>query len=145
MIHHSRLGMAKQKKVKKKSLDYGEVIAVEPFGFEFAVFRGCKPFLKHCRKYYGVDMGRSVGAALGYVATMQHSSGRMAFLMMLSEIFCEETLYHEALHMAWDLLDYAGVKLTAKNHETLAYLQGYIAKTVKAKLWPELVSKELLT
>lgn len=40
------------------------------------------------------------------------------------------TIYHEALHASWFILENAGIKITEDNHEPLAYLQGYIANEV---------------
>jgi hypothetical protein len=33
---------------------------------------------------------------------------------------------HESVHAAWKILEYAGVTVTADNHEALAYLTEYV-------------------
>lgn len=42
---------------------------------------------------------------------------------------CSEVIAHEAVHAAWAILDSAGVKVTADNHEALAYMVTWIVKT----------------
>lgn len=116
-----------------------DFIRIEPFGFNVSVSKGRKAFLRCCSRYYGIDMSKSAFGE-GYSATFENQSGQLAFAMMVPEHYCEETVYHEALHIAWFVLDEAGVKVTADNHEMLAYMQGSIAHMVKAKLWPELLS-----
>lgn len=36
------------------------------------------------------------------------------------------TMAHEATHAAWRILDLVGTKVTSKNHESLAYLVGWV-------------------
>ena len=38
------------------------------------------------------------------------------------------TVAHECVHAAWDVLDYVGVKVSADNQEALAYLVGFITE-----------------
>lgn len=38
---------------------------------------------------------------------------------------------HEVIHASWFILDEAGVKIDADNHEALTYLVGYIIKNLK--------------
>lgn len=53
--------------------------------------------------------------------------------MLLIEKDCRlNTLVHECLHVAWDILDDKGVMCSVDNQEPLAYLTDYIFdKTVK--------------
>lgn len=41
-----------------------------------------------------------------------------------------EAIYHEALHLAWNVLDSVGIEVTHGNHEMLTYLQSFIAAKI---------------
>lgn len=42
----------------------------------------------------------------------------------------DNTIHHEALHLAWQILDSVKVKIDLNNHEILAYLMDYISTKV---------------
>lgn len=53
------------------------------------------------------------------------------------------TVAHECVHAAWDVLDHVGVKVSADNQEPLAYLVGYIVEhVVKFRQQEEKKTKE---
>lgn len=41
-----------------------------------------------------------------------------------------ELLVHESIHTAWQALDLLGIKPTSDDHETLAYVAGYIGRQI---------------
>lgn len=44
--------------------------------------------------------------------------------------YSADLLVHESIHAAWRALDLLGIKPTSDDHETLAYVAGYIGKQV---------------
>jgi hypothetical protein len=54
------------------------------------------------------------------------------FLSYLPPDATVENLAHECLHLAWDILDARGVKVTADNDEPLAYLMAHLLRQVLA-------------
>ena len=79
----------------------------------------------------------------GYSAMLEKVSGEFVNIHMVlfindnsnilgySEI---NTIHHESIHIAWYILDRVGVKVEKNNHESLTYLEGYLAKIVCDKI-----------
>lgn len=56
------------------------------------------------------------------------------FIILIEEDVSDETVIHECLHTAWHVLEAKGIDLSHDNHESLAYLQGFLYKKIKNKL-----------
>ena len=41
------------------------------------------------------------------------------------------TIYHECLHTAWNILHYHNITVNIDNHESLAYVQNYLAEKIE--------------
>jgi len=52
------------------------------------------------------------------------------------------TVSHESVHMAYNILSRCGVRVSARNHESLAYLVGWIVDQVD-EFYQELINKKL--
>tara|TARA_R110000851_G_scaffold74597_5_gene164493 strand:- start:6481 stop:6858 length:378 start_codon:yes stop_codon:yes gene_type:complete len=64
-----------------------------------------------------------VHSCMGCFIHFETPNGHQALLLLAPNT---ATLCHESVHAAWGILDHAGVKVKAKNHEALAYLTGFI-------------------
>lgn len=51
-------------------------------------------------------------------------------IVMVFRTYDADTVTHECIHAAWDVLDWAGIKVDRDNHEALAYVAGFIAGKV---------------
>jgi hypothetical protein len=57
------------------------------------------------------------------------------FMLYLSHDYDEGTLYHESLHLAHFVMDYASAPISMESTETQAYLMEHIAATARNKLY----------
>ena len=63
----------------------------------------------------------------GRVMTVTHKEdGYIHFLLILPSEVEASLLAHEAVHLAWDILEHVEVKVDYNNHEALTYLVGHI-------------------
>jgi hypothetical protein len=65
-----------------------------------------------------------------YLVVTNKKDGIQYDYMIISDDSDESTIYHESLHLAWEVLDRIDIEISPDNHEILAYLQEYIAKEV---------------
>lgn len=65
-----------------------------------------------------------------YLVVSDKKTGMQYDYMIISDDGDESTIYHESLHLAWEILDRIDIEINSNNHEVLAYLQEYIAKEV---------------
>jgi len=56
------------------------------------------------------------------------------YIILLDPEACDNEIIHECLHTAWYILDHKQIECDARNHEVLAYLQGFLYERVKSKL-----------
>ncbi len=54
--------------------------------------------------------------------------------ILIANELMPDTVTHECLHIAWNMLENFGVEVDVENHEMLAYLQEYIAHKIFMKL-----------
>ena len=108
------------KKVNVKSL------IVQPYGVELIVADDWDELRKYLVKNFKYDCDEDVeikGLA-GISFCMECApTGEIKFLQFAQD---DQTLVHECVHSAYHVLDHAGVKLTADNHEALAYTVDWI-------------------
>lgn len=62
----------------------------------------------------------------GLAFHVEDPKGGPHFVVFLPDDVPILTIAHEALHIAWYLLEFKGVKVDMNNHEALAYLQQYV-------------------
>lgn len=109
-------------------------IVVEPFtGAELIVATGDKDRAKICAQL-GLE-GESGPRVRGWVQQLHYMSGGTHIVVGLPEKRCESTLYHEALHVATEVLDLHGVPVGPDNQELLCYLQEYIVRQIDAAVY----------
>lgn len=71
----------------------------------------------------------------GLVFTLnQLDTGVLNDIMLLVNPVPLDTVHHECIHIAWNLLDYHGIKIDLNNHESLTYLSAYIFENIVAIL-----------
>ncbi|QPB11393.1 hypothetical protein [Providencia phage Kokobel2] len=80
-------------------------------------------------KYYGVAVGDDSYEA--FVSTLQRGT-EISHAVVFSGIstMTAATISHESVHIAWRVLDRAGVKVDVDNHEALSYLVGWFAEKI---------------
>ena len=84
------------------------------------------------REYDGLEIRNRVSdGCTAYTCVITHEEHGEFVLMLLPAGASFIDICHESLHAAWFFLEVAGVKVTPKNHEVLAYLHGYIADSVR--------------
>jgi hypothetical protein len=75
----------------------------------------------------------------GYSAMLEKTSGKFVNIHMVLfvnnnynvlEYNYVHTVHHESIHVAWNILDRVGVRIDGSNHESLTYLESYIAEVV---------------
>lgn len=89
--------------------------------------------IKNAIHRYGNDAEQLVKYENSWCFTtwFQTSKYESCFIMSINPKISIEDIYHEALHMAYYVLHDARVKTNVDNHETLCYLQGYIAEKIR--------------
>ena len=56
------------------------------------------------------------------------------FMLYLADEYEDSTLFHECLHLAHFVMEYASAPISVESTETQAYLMEYIAATTRKKL-----------
>ena len=105
-----------------------EIVGLYRYGFIVAVRPTPKRLQRRIKKAVGaaVDIDQLwVGA--GKSLTLQCENGGFIEIVLLKETSAN-TIAHECVHAAENMLDHAGVKHSPDNHEALAYLVGYLAE-----------------
>lgn len=124
--------MEKSKKDRSSELYDRHVAKIQPYRTDLFVVPGAKDFQKVVKAVYGVKIPNSeLRGAAGYVTAIENEvTGQVTFLLMVEKERNETAVWHEALHAAIMILDHVGVKISAKNHEALTYLQGHIVEEI---------------
>jgi len=87
-------------------------------------------------KKYKCTLDNFNGYCQGYSCILEKTTGKITNIMMVlfvssdvlpSSLKKVHTIHHEAIHVAWNILDRVGIKIDESNHEALTYLSGYIA------------------
>lgn len=102
-------------------------IRVEPFDASFMLVVG-EP--ARDALFRRLKLAPEDNTAIGAVYKFTSDGGLPLFVMHLPTERDEEVTYHEALHMAVQLMVHFGVEISAHNDETLAHLQGHIVRQV---------------
>ena len=84
-------------------------------------------FRKWIKEDTSYDVNK-IGGIAGY--SMWNTRGHETHFAIYVLPDCIETIFHESLHTAWYVLDNHGIKIDIDNHETLTYLQGYLANEI---------------
>tara|TARA_R110002020_G_scaffold448039_3_gene660682 strand:+ start:1127 stop:1474 length:348 start_codon:yes stop_codon:yes gene_type:complete len=88
-------------------------------------------FLDHMVNKYSADLSDSVNATTkGLCFTLSNSIGEQLTGMWLPSDYSVAILAHEALHATWYIQDYFGVKVSADNNESQAYLLQYLVEQI---------------
>lgn len=110
----------------------------QPFGFRVHVTSCPKEFTTRHNLYAPpyAHMKPEEAARCAGMADHQvrEKSPHALFLMYLPEGFSMSTLFHESLHMAHYIMEYAGSPIDLESTETQAYLMEYIAESALKKL-----------
>ena len=104
-----------------------KVLRIEPYEAAFTLTIGDKARDKF---FADIGLGPELSAVNGAVYRLGEPNAAPSFMMFLPESRDEETLYHEALHLATAILDHFGVEISHENDEVMAHLQGYIVRLV---------------
>lgn len=122
---------------KLKKLIKKHEIVVQPFGISCMVALGQDEFDQMLALFDGLEPEHftDMHSAPGYVQVMVDDEGCSHFLMKLTPERIEEIVWHEALHLAIFILEYAGVKTSPKNHEVLCYMQGHIVNEIDRRIY----------
>lgn len=117
--------MATAKKSPKKTSV--KSLIVQPYGVEVIVANDWNELRKYLRKKFEYDCeddNITIHGLSGISFVMEcHPTGEVKFVQFAED---DQTLVHECVHTAWHVLDQAGVKVTASNHEALAYTTDWI-------------------
>lgn len=111
-------------------------VVLEPFEHTlwiFLDFDAAKRWLKRngCPEDLLAEVGNAQGQVIRYGAP---SNGAMQIVLVLDEGWDQETLVHEAGHVAWRLLDYYNVPFDSHNHEILLFMQAGVIRAVNKAL-----------
>lgn len=117
--------MAAAKKSPKKTSV--KSLIVQPYGVEVIVSSDWEALRKHLIKKFKYDCeddNISAHGLLGISFTIEcQPTGEVKFVQFAED---EQTLVHECVHTAWHVLDHVGIKVSADNHEALAYTTDWI-------------------
>lgn len=102
-------------------------IRLEPFGAELVVATGVKDEAKLCKL---LQLEVPVPKVRGWVQALHYHAGGVQIVVVLSEKRCEQTLYHEALHVVCELLQIHGVPQDYEGQEMMCYLQEYVVRKI---------------
>lgn len=70
----------------------------------------------------------------GAVYRLRSAEGT-GYVVYLPRDRCEETLYHEALHLTVMLMEHFGVVVSAENDEVMAHTQGHVVRQIDAAVY----------
>ena len=107
-----------------------EKIKLELFHGEYEVVVGSKmsDMIEHLETTYkGVVFPEDAVHTSGYTALINSSHGVGLFVLIQTDknflkISNNRTIYHEAVHLSWYILDALGITIDRHNHEIQAYL-----------------------
>lgn len=110
-------------------------LAIDPYNCVLNVTTSRKKAVAFKRKKAGkskaAKFSKALDGALGIAHTFCDSGNCVHFIMYLPKEYREDVVWHEALHMAWYILDAHSVRISVNNHEALTYLQEAIVREVK--------------
>jgi len=96
-------------------------------------------FIDYCRKTYKQIPGENFDDfAEGYAMQLERVKNGVKELNLVMFIrdkdrfgnTISETVNHEAIHIAWTILEFVGISLNEQNHEALTYLVTFITREV---------------
>ena len=112
-------------------------ITVDVYEQEIMIFESKRHFDKWVKKNPVEDqeaLCEKMGVCSGLAGLLCTTSNEHAWWFIYLEEKDLSTLSHEALHLAYMILDMVGIEHDINNHEALAYLQGHIFKEAATKL-----------
>ena len=93
----------------------------------------CKEAVEVINKTHNVEI--DVKGARAYTVRIDHDvQEKYYFAMILTTKVTGDTLAHECVHMANNILEFVGVKTTYKKDEALAYLVSYLFEQIETLL-----------
>lgn len=106
-------------------------LIVPIYGIKVIVGLDAEALSKHLTKNYNIDHSIPEGNA-GQAAIFEYGdSGYVVHTLYVDRsVYKMGYLTHECLHCAWHILNDVGVTVTWDNHESLAYLAGWLADEV---------------
>lgn len=90
---------------------------------------GDEQFTKTCKK---LKISEENSRCNSQGAVLCHPSAGL--ILYIGDTRQSDTLVHECVHVASFILDMAGIPVTSKDDEALAYLTGYVWKEVVSKV-----------
>ena len=113
-----------------------KVINYQPFGRNIYVSTSFEEAKKYIQRMFDFDISSDyIKGSSGQCLNEELPDGASLNIIILPEVYEEDTLYHECLHCCWDVIGDVGIKLTSKNHELLTYSQGWLASQIKKKIY----------
>jgi hypothetical protein len=82
--------------------------------------------------YNGSDISSMIdGSVLAFSTQLKKLKDNVFHnFLLIDSNAVDVIIYHESLHIAYWILGDSHVKISVENHESLAYLQGYIAEEI---------------
>jgi hypothetical protein len=118
------------RKIKKKYTVHRIPLHVYPASIYILLNTNIKDICKSLEDEFKIDLSNLHDAEGGALILENEKESIKVFSIILTPNCKVNTIYHEALHMSWYILDYFGVALDANNHEAQTYLQSYIGDEI---------------
>jgi hypothetical protein len=107
-------------------------IIVPIFNYQILLIYGkhedISPYLKE--KHKGLDVSEYVSTQGNHFKVVDNNVRKSYDYLVIYEGCDDTTIYHESLHIAWEILNERLIKVDYDNQEVLAYLTDYISTEV---------------
>lgn len=108
---------------RMKSGVYSLVVPI----YEQALYVALSP--KAMEAEFGEPIGEDLAGEVGYLT--DDKTGRAAGIYICLRMHDMNTVSHECVHVAFRIMESAGITPTAEEHEALAYLVGWLVDVVR--------------
>lgn len=124
------------KKSSKSLDDYGFILETKPFEAPVIVMKDRVEFDELCTLLTG---GVIESTADGLCVVVDTDQFGYLHLMLLTEKYDAQVVWHECLHMTHFIMQYVGIDIDGErsSSELQCYLQGYLVDQIKENLYPK--------
>lgn len=112
-------------------------LMVELLSTEYFVFTDSDLMIKYLKEKFepNEDVENDLQYCTGYTIAIYDKIGLVSLFLYLPKKYSDITTAHETLHLTYRIFEKVGIKIDQDNHEIQTYLQGYLMKQIKEKVY----------